>query len=46
MLKVLHIANLCTAEDPLMWPTMLQVVKHLSTEVEAAPQLPIFDSPQ
>ncbi|CAK9873690.1 unnamed protein product [Sphagnum jensenii] len=25
MLKVLHIANLCTAEDPLMRPTMLQV---------------------
>ncbi|CAK9270856.1 unnamed protein product [Sphagnum jensenii] len=29
MLKVLHIANLCTAEDPLMRPTMLQVVKSL-----------------
>ncbi|CAM6068659.1 unnamed protein product, partial [Sphagnum tenellum] len=29
MLKVLHIANLCTAEDPLMRPTMLQVVKYL-----------------
>jgi serine/threonine protein kinase len=45
MLKVLHIANLCTAEDPLMRPTMLQVVKYLK-DVEAAPQLPIFDSRQ
>jgi hypothetical protein len=43
MLKVLHIANLCTAEDPLMRPTMLQVVKYLK-DVEAAPQLPIYDS--
>jgi hypothetical protein len=30
MLKVLHINNLCTAEDPLMSPTMLQVVKYLN----------------
>ena len=29
MLKVLHIANLCTAEDPVRRPTMLQVVKFL-----------------
>jgi serine/threonine protein kinase len=29
MLKVLHIANLCTAEDPIRRPTMLQVVKFL-----------------
>ncbi len=30
ILKLLHIANLCTAEDPLMSPTMLQVVKYLN----------------
>ncbi len=45
MLKVLHIANLCTAEDPLMRPSMLQVVKYLK-DVEAAPQLPIFENRQ
>lgn len=39
MLKVLHVANLCTAEDPVRRPTMLQVVKFLK-DIEEAPQSP------
>lgn len=37
MLNVLHIANMCTAEDPVRRPTMQQVVKMLK-DAEAAPQ--------
>lgn len=42
MLKVLHIANMCTAEDPVKRPTMLQVVKFLR-DIEACPELPVRD---
>lgn len=27
MLKVLHIVNMCTADDPVKWPRMLEVMK-------------------
>lgn len=27
MLKVLHIVNMCTADDPVKWPCMLEVMK-------------------
>lgn len=37
MLKVLHIADICTAEDPVRRPTMQQVVQMLK-DVEAGPQ--------
>jgi hypothetical protein len=42
MLKVLHVANMCTAEDPVKRPTMLQVVK-LLRDVEASPGYPALE---
>ena len=36
MLKVLHIANMCTADDPVKRPSMLQVVKFLR-DAEVSP---------
>lgn len=45
MLKVLHIANMCTAEDPVKRPSMLQVVKLLK-DVEMSSQLSTHDDAQ
>ena len=39
MLRVLHIAHLCTSDDPVRRPTMLQVVKFLKDVEDAVPNL-------